>query len=345
MTSAVIGERVRHIRNYYGWSQDELARMAGVTQPAISLIERGGGASQETVEAIAKASQFSVEFLLRGPLPDLPKGSIKYRKTSAATVREDKRVRAHVRHTIEALQILSEVAKPPPVRLRPIKDDEEVDGDFIETLASDAREWLGVGPTDPIPNMTRAAERAGVVVIGSADVVGGHQGVSYWSVLPPSPPIIWVTRGLPGDRGRMTIAHELGHLVLHQLRQVDTKKAESEAFRFAGALLIPREAVMESIQTPVTLGHLAQAKARWGIAISALVRRCLDLGLIDVERRTSLEKQLSSRGWRKTEPVEVPTESPVLMRRLMEKAFGTAEPRRAARPIGVPPIATRDLVA
>lgn len=345
MTSHLIAGRVRHVRDYYGWSQQELAKLAGVSQPAISNIEKGGGASFETVAAIASASKFSVAFLLSGPLPDLPSGSIKYRKTSTATAREDKRIRAHVRHVVEALRCIAPTVRPPALRLRTVDADMDVDSDFIERLAGEAREWMGVGPMDPISNVTRAAERAGVVVIGSADFVTGHQGVSYWSMFPLGNPIIWTTRGMPGDRLRMTVCHEVGHLLLHHFRHVDSKKAEKEAFRFGAALLIPQQAVLDEVDRPVTLHGLAQVKARWGIAISALVTRCRDTGLIDDERELSLWKQLSSRGWRKHEPVEVATEAPVLMRRLLEAAFGTAEPRSIYRALGIPPTAVRDLVA
>lgn len=343
--SEQVGDRVQHVREYYGWTQAELAAASGVTQSAISQIERGAPATIETITDLARASQFPVQFFLRGALPELPQGSIKYRKTSKATVREDKRIRSHVRHTMEALEVLSRIAKPPPVRLAAVDPGDEVDDDFIEELAGEAREWMGVGPLDPIPNMMRAVERAGVVIIRSGDEVGGHTGVSFWPECPFGTPIIWITRNVPGDRGRMTIGHEVGHLLLHTLRRVsDAKKAEAEAYRFGGALLIPREAV-EEIRTPITLGNLAQAKARWGLAISALVLRCKDVGVIDNTRATSLFKQIGSRGWRKDEPVEVPVEHPVLLHRLMEAALGTANPFQASRQVGLAPTATRDLVA
>lgn len=342
---ATIGERVKHVRRFYGWTQDELAAMAGVSQPAISSIERGGGAAPETVDALARASHFSSEFFTRGPLPDLPTGSFKYRKTTRARVSDDDRVRAQVRHVIEALDRLT-IAKPPPVRLRPAADPHEVvDGDFIETIARECREWMGVGPYDPIPNVVRAAERAGVIVVQSGDEVAGHLGLSYWPMMPIGLPIVWFARGMPGDRERFTVAHEIGHLLLHQYRTVPTKRAEDEAHHFARALLMPLEVMADAIPTPVTLRHLAHAKANWGIAISALVRRCREAGMIDDDRRLSLEKQINSRGWRKNEPVEVRQETPTLLRRLMEHTFGTVEPRPLSKQLGIPPIAAKDLVA
>lgn len=340
----MIGDRVRHARTYHGWSQTELADVVGVSQPAISKIEKGGPPSAETLAAIARETHFAPSFFERGRLPDLPTGSLRYRKRATARIRDDERVRAHVRQVIEVLTTLQDGAVLPPVRLRPVAPTESVDAEFIETLAVECREWIGVGPIDPIPNLVRAVERAGVVVVGSAQEIEKHEGATYWPDFPAGRPIICVSRSRPGDRKRMSVAHELGHLVLHQLRDVDIETTEAEAFRFGGALLIPREAAYDAIETPVTLRGLALVKARFGIAISALIRRSLDLGLIDNDRRTSLEKQISARGYRKNEPVFVPDERPQLVRQLVELATGTTSPLQLHRRLGLPPLAIRDLL-
>ena len=337
---------MRHVRAYHGWTQAELASAVGVTQPAISQIERGGPPSDETLAAIARATQFAPQFFERGPMPDLPRGSLRWRKSASARVRDDDRIRAHVRQTIELLAELESFAKGPPVRIVPLPADEAVGDDAIEEAANEARDWLDVGPLDPIPNLTRAVERAGVAVIGSSQEIEKHSGASYWPNFRSGRPIIVISRGSPGDRDRFSIGHELGHLVLHTLLQVeDGKVAESEAHRFAGALLIPKAAALDVIETPVTLRQLAHVKARYGIAISALVRRCLDLRLIDEARRVSLEKQISARHWRKHEPVHVPNEQPRLVREFIAGVAGTIKPNALHARFYLPPLAIRDLIA
>jgi Zn-dependent peptidase ImmA (M78 family) len=82
--------------------------------------------------------------------------------------------------------------------------------------------------------------------------------------------------------------------------------------------------VYEHIQPPVTLQDLALVKARFGISIRALVRRCLDLGLISPDRRTSLEKQISARGWTRDKPVHVDTEQPRLSEKLLPERWAPA---------------------
>jgi Zn-dependent peptidase ImmA (M78 family) len=201
-----------------------------------------------------------------------------------------------------------------------------------------------VGPVDPIPNVIRAVERAGVMVIGSAHEIEKHYGASYWPDFPEGRPVICFSRGLPGDSERLTIGHEVGHLRLHQLRTVDDKTAEQEAFRFGSALLLPRPMAVKEIPCPVTLRGLVNVKARWGISIAALVKLCLDLELITPERATSLFKQISARGWRKNEPVEVAEEHPLLVRRVVEAATGTTKPAALAQRLGIPAIAISEIL-
>lgn len=340
----MIGDRVRHARLYLGWTGQQLAERANTTQPRIADLERGGFNSAGLVDAIAVATGFSRWWFEAGPLPDLPTGSLRFRKHASTTRRDDERVRAHVRQAVEVVERLGDRPEAPPVRIAPCRPDAVTDLAAVEEIAQATRETLGVGPTDRIPNLVRAVERAGVVVIGSVVEIDRHDGASFWPDYPIGRPIICVSRGKPGDRQRFSVAHELGHLILHQLRSnIDPKRAEDEAHRFAGALLVPAESAISELIPPVTLRSLGFAKARWGISIQALIKRCLDLNIIDSARRDSLEKQISARGWRKTEPVEVPAENPKLLRRLIEISGSSVG--KVHELTGLPPLAGRDLVA
>jgi Zn-dependent peptidase ImmA (M78 family)/transcriptional regulator with XRE-family HTH domain len=339
----VIHERVRHARLYHGWSQTTLAEMIGVTQSAISHTEKTGYVSPDNLAAIANVTGFSLEWFERGSLPDLPMGSLRFRKRASATHTDDERVRAIVRQVLEAVDRLSPVLDLPAVRIRPCAATEEVTGDWIEMKAIEVREWLGVGPMDPIPSVVRAVERAGVVVMGCALPIKAHDAVSYWSP-DRHRPVICFSRGFSGDHQRLSVAHELGHLVMHHLRSPEPRIAEREAFRFAAAMLLPNTAAHEEIESPVTLRSLAYVKAKWGISIAALVRRCTDLSIITPEKRESLEKQLSARGWRKEEPVHVPDERPTLICQIVETSLGTSSPHRMHFALGLPLLACKDLV-
>ena len=73
------GARVRRRRQQLGWTQEQLARELGVSTSFIGHVERGSRkASLETLVAIAKCMNISVDYLLAASLdipssPDYPK--------------------------------------------------------------------------------------------------------------------------------------------------------------------------------------------------------------------------------------------------------------------------------
>jgi hypothetical protein len=148
--------------------------------------------------------------------------------------------------------------------------------------------------------------------------LAGHDGVSFSAGRGQAALIGYIAAS--GDRSRFTLAHELGHLVLHSFRA--SSDPEREAHTFAGAFLLPSEPARTLIMPDVTLGDLARVKASWGISIAALVKRGEATGALSKDRSTTLWRQISSRGWRKQEPVEVRPETPRLLFRLLQAQYG-----------------------
>jgi Zn-dependent peptidase ImmA (M78 family)/transcriptional regulator with XRE-family HTH domain len=339
----VTGERVRLARQYLGLTQAELARIARVSQSAISQIENGGEASEHTLRAICKGTGYGLRFFERGFVPDVSALSLRYRKRASSRRIDQKRLRAHFLHGVELIRDIENSIQLNPVTLESVGKD--VDYEDIETLAVFVRQKLGVNRGDPIPNVTRAAERAGAVVFGDSGEPEAFSAVSAWPRYPAGRPLICFNRNSPGERQRLSIAHEIGHLVLHQMRIVDPKRAEKEAFRFGTALLFPKREVANAIRATSTLRDFGLLKAKWGVSIAALIRRGFDLKILDQNRYRSLMMQLSARGWRKREPVRVPAEEPVLLLRALRLAYGTDRAADVAARIGITPIAAKDLIA
>jgi Zn-dependent peptidase ImmA (M78 family) len=334
-----------------GMSQAELAAASGVTQALISQAEKGTrSATDDLLAAAADATGTPLAFFEVDP-DELPTDTLHFRKKATAAAKEVKRVEATVR---EAYRVAARLIASTRVRRTQLPVAEgDLDGDVIETLAAQTRDALGVSRDGAMRHVTRACERAGIPVVPlvlvdaaghGEDVVVGHSGVSCWRG-PTDPYLISYFSASSGDRQRFTIAHELGHLVLHVARRtIPAAVAEAEAHRFAGAFLFPEERAREAFDEDFTLRHLAQLKQRWGISIQALVQRALALRVIDEARRESLFKQLTARGWRKVEPVTVHPEQPALMRAMLGRRFG--EPlsvRQAAEDLGLHPVLMRSL--
>ena len=214
MPTALTGERVRSVRQLFGISQIDLALAASVSQSMISQVENGTReASEDLIQAISEATATPRSFFDIMP-PDIPLGTLRFRKLSSARQSDTKRVKTLFDEAFRVVADLLEGVDYPvpnlPVAIGELSHDE------LERLADRTREALQLDADDPIKHLTRACERAGIAVVPitlpNADEdeteTVGHFGVSCW----PSrdePALIGYFSGGPGDRHRYTIAHEL----------------------------------------------------------------------------------------------------------------------------------------
>jgi Zn-dependent peptidase ImmA (M78 family)/transcriptional regulator with XRE-family HTH domain len=339
------GERLRALRVLVGLSQAELATAVKVTQGAISHVESGRRtATTELLDRAAAATGYPRSFFDAVPA-DLPPLTLRFRRRATARAGDVHRAEQLVEETYRVVWgLVHQQGRYIPPSL-PMATDEDLTPDAIETLAQATREVLGLGELGPVRHVTRSLERGGIFVAplafnddeeaGDAESIG-HFGVSCWPGQ-SEPAVVGYFEGGTGDRQRYTLAHELGHLVLHTRRRF-VADPEDEANRFAGAFLVPRARAEEFISADITLRDFAGLKAVWGVSIQALIMRCSQLGLIDPARKTSLFKQLAARGWRKVEPVTVHSEQPTLFAKMLESTYGPGIGgyRRAADAVGLP---------
>ena len=309
----MLGERVKHVRELLCLTQTKLASMAGVRQSSIARIETGSLIpSEELIEKIAQSTGYPVEFFYQETDFNMPFGSLIYRRKSALTSSE--RVSSY-RDGRQSYMIFHHLAhKTSSVPLRIPRKIEEVP----TTAAAVVRSALAVDPCGPIPHLINQLERAGVIIVMLTNCSENLDGFSAW--VDAKVPVIFLTPKKPGDRQRLTCAHELGHLILHFQSTIDI--LEKDAFLFAQELLFPELAAVEEFPDPVTLSGLAELKKRWGMSIAALIERARTLNIISENQRKYLRIQLSKRGWNKKEPIEISEERPRRMRQMAELVYG-----------------------
>jgi hypothetical protein len=142
----------------------------------------------------------------------------------------------------------------------------------------------------------------------------GSDDASAAFVSNPADPRLWFlvnTREQAGDRIRLSLAHELGHAMMHRYLPVhDDRVLEPEAYEFAIALLLPPDDFDHHVGPDLTLQRARDLKRAYWISIQAIIKAARDRGLIAPERYTSLYKQISARGWRREEPDHLPIERP-----------------------------------
>lgn len=315
-------ERLVAARTLTGVTQIELAAASGIGQSMISMVESNQREfSPELAASFSETLALPIEFFSVMPR-SIPRDSLNFRKQASARVTDTRRVHQLFSEGFRVTETLLDTSGYPRPMLPVVQDSDEIlPIDRLEEIAAETRSALSLHPTSPVSNVTRALERSGVVVAPlsvDGSTLEGHAGVSWTAGVGDAALIgIMHTRG---DRDRFTLAHELGHLVLHSFRR--SADPEREANQFAGAFLIPEAQVREMIDPDATLIHLRRAKASWGMSIQALLYRASAIGQIREERSRTLWKQISARGWRKNEPGEVGIETPKLLYKLMQVRFG-----------------------
>lgn len=341
----MIGERVRLAREASRLTLEELSRLSGVPIGTLGPIEKGliQAPNENTIARISDATHYPIGFFYRPEsLPDMPDGNFRMLKRGKRKV--TKQIRAQMRQLIELIEEASPSVPAPPVAIEPVTVVRDFDD--VESIAGVVRDALGCGASDPIRNLTRAIERAGIIVVALTTPMEDHDGYSVWPDYGlGGRPVIATMNDHSGDRDRSTRAHELGHLILHTLRRnVDPVRSEKEAWRFAQALLLPKSAALQVLRRPITLRVLMAVKATYGISIGMAAQRALDLRQIDQAHFVSLRKQMSKRGWNKKEPVEVPPETPLLIGKILRRLAGEGSAIEQASRVGLPVFAYRAIV-
>lgn len=164
-------------------------------------------------------------------------------------------------------------------------------------------------PPGPVFSMTDAIEQAGGIIV-ECDFDSRHiDGFSKWK-RPAFPPLFFVNRSLPPDRWRWTLAHELGHLVMHT-GEMPEPDMEAAADAFAEEFLMPAHQIKPQLLTP-SIPKLAGLKLHWKVSLQSLITRAFHLGLITPRQRSYMYMQWSRAGYRLREPEDLdpPREPP-----------------------------------
>jgi Zn-dependent peptidase ImmA (M78 family)/DNA-binding XRE family transcriptional regulator len=310
-------------RESRGLTQTELAEATGVSQGNISKYESGLlKVSDEHLAHIAEVLDYPTTlFHLSERRYGFGSSCTYHRKRQTMPVRELRMLlarlnicRIQVARLLNSAEIESENQFP---RL----DLDEYAGDCAHIAQLVRRMWkLAPGP---VSNLVDAIEDAGGIVFADSFGTQKLDAISQW--VPGLPPVFYINTDLPGERVRYTLAHELGHIVMHS---VPTDNMEEEADRFAAEFLMPAADIGPDLNL-ASLPRLAQLKAYWKVSIAALIVRAKDLGAITPRQYRTLFEQLSRLGYRRAEPVPIPVEQPALLKELIEvhrSTFGYTVP-------------------
>lgn len=319
------GSRLVILRHLEELSQGGLASRLSVSQSFISQVEKDFKPLPLDVAKLACREFHLPERFFTVPPDASEVGVTTFRKSSKASVRDERHANALFGEAARLFRMASASSGYRSVDLSQLAMADE------EDAAEAVRAILGIDAGAPIPNATRALERLGAGVIQAlAPLDSGnldHDGMSRPNAVNDRPLVATVSAQPPAV-SRMTLMHELGHLIYDASLAAPIRSTRSpeelRAFRFAGAMLIPATVVRSRITESLTLHGYLRVKADYGISVAALIKRASDLRVISPARARSLFIQHSSQGWRRSEPVEVAAEEPRLLSQAIRRGLGNA---------------------
>jgi Zn-dependent peptidase ImmA (M78 family) len=141
-------------------------------------------------------------------------------------------------------------------------------------------------------------EDAGCIVVDYSFPSTKLDGVSIRTT--QGTPIVFLNKNLPKSRRRLSLAHELGHLVMHVNPH---ERVEEEAWEFAEEFLMPAAEIGKLLDRP-TFDNLGELKKQWGVAMQAILYRARKLGKITDSYNRYLWMQIGKCGYRRNEPFE-----------------------------------------
>lgn len=318
----IFPERIRQVRELRRLTQTDVAEHLQVTQGLIAQIERGRTkAPDRVVEAFALLTGFPIAYFQRPLSEDFPLGSLLFRSHAGVSSQERNEI---YRYAQVAFDMVRRMLELHPIRERyALRLPQSVtDGPVV--AAEITRSELGLSPDTPIPNLTNALEKAGVLILALPVAFDQRDAFSLWAGLVQRRPVLVLSGGRPMDRLRLNMAHELGHLVMHQPLRTTVAQIESEAYQFAAEFLMPETAMRREIVPPFDLDLFATLKPHWGVSIQALIRRAKELEIITSRKYAYSFQQLSALGWRTSEPHNdaISIERPRAVRKIAEVAYG-----------------------
>ena len=137
----------------------------------------------------------------------------------------------------------------------------------------------------------------------------GEKNVSEF--IEDKPYIMLTDNGESSVRRRFNVAHELGHIILHNgvesihdyTYSEQKNIIEYQANLFASSFLMPDDAFKKTLVS-VSLEFYIDLKKYWKTSIQSMIYKTSKLDLISEDQKLYLNKKISWNKWRKVEPLD-----------------------------------------
>ncbi len=308
------GERLKIARMWRDLSATQLAGLTGFSRQTISMLENGKLMNPEfaTVQKLGEKLGFPITFFLEEAKINLNESTTYFRKIKFIAI---------------VYNMLSEYLEFEKVNLPQIPTNATP-----QEAANILREYWGLG-NRPIENIVYLAENNGLIVTDFETATGDVDAFSHKITSDDMETYLigYSKNKRTAARIHFDVAHEIGHILLHNWREdlecidkEEFKEIELQAHAFASAFLLPEDEFRKDVSPYATnLAYYTELKKTWKVSIAAMIRRAKDLDIIMADDYSRLMRNMQKQGIRKTEPLddELVTAEPSLLRQAIKILF------------------------
>ena len=287
-------------------TQKEVSEAIGISQAFLSKAEHGlQDLPVDVVQRLCGYYDLPISFFMRdGGMS--PLGHLYYRKKLTISNKVIDSFVAKVKIFKSIVDDLTSAFELPEYTLDSYVPDEN---QSPKEIARKVRPQLGIYQ-GAVPNLATLLENNGVIIIRFDFGTDKIDGLT--TKTDNNRKIMFINNQMPNDRIRFSIAHELGHLVMHlgSIPQ-SADDAERQADEFASEFLMPEIEIFPMLQG-LDIQTLSVLKRRWRVSMHALVRRAKDIDAISYQQYRNLQIYFSKKGYTKSEPIPLPVENPIM---------------------------------
>lgn len=200
--------------------------------------------------------------------------------------------------------------------------------EYIEFPTFDVPTYVNIGPEEaadrirnewglghkPIENIIPLLEKHGIIIACLDTETDAIDAFTQKIVLENGVAIYIIgysANKKSAARIHFDLAHELGHICLHDWRELEEmdreefKLKEAEANSFASAFLLPEKPFLRDLNNcNLSIKEYSELKRRWHTSIAAMLRRAWRLGVIDNLQYKKMIIRMQKLGVVKQEPLD-----------------------------------------
>jgi Zn-dependent peptidase ImmA (M78 family)/transcriptional regulator with XRE-family HTH domain len=275
-------DRLRQARQLAMLTKREVAEASGVSPAAVGQYEAGVAVPRpETISRLAVALDVPEDFFGSGrPLQRLETSETYFESLRATTAKQRQHATAFAEQIWELAHALETHVRVPALNL-PSWDEYGPTMWTARQAAQAVRARWGLG-VEPVGHLVSHLEANGVICALAPPTEQAVARIDAYSTLAFGRPLTILTPDRADDvyRHRFSVAHELGHLVLHGGEPSGEVSLEREADSFAAELLTPRDAIRDALPSRMDFNAMFRLGERWGVSVRMLIYRSQELGLV-----------------------------------------------------------------